>query len=110
MLYCERCHTVYDDACPMCHKHDGRPVQPDDLCYFTEQGDLWSSVLEDVFRQAGVPCVRRLSVGVAPYVGANLARYRFYAPYERLEDAMQLCAEMLEPVEDTDADDTEPVS
>lgn len=111
MLYCEHCHTVYDDACPLCQKRDGREPLPEDAVFVTEQSDLWSGVLLDVFQQANVPLMRRQAVGVAAYVGANLARYRLYTLFSRYEEALALCTEVLEPADDLAAEDGEaPVS
>lgn len=107
MRYCDRCHTLYDDVCPLCQKHDGREPVAADPVFITEQNDLWSGVLLDVFQQAGVPLMRRQAVGVAAYVGSNLARYRLYTLYSRYEEAVQLCAEVLEPTDDLADEDGE---
>ena len=107
MLYCDRCHTLYDDCCPLCQRHDGRVPMDDDAVFVTEQNNLWSGVLLDVFQQANVPLLRRQAVGVAACVGANLSRYRLYTLFSHYEEAMALCAEVLEPAEDLAAEDGE---
>lgn len=100
-MYCPHCHQLIKNRqCPTCHKHDGREVQEDDLCFFTEQGSVWAAILDDVLMQEKVPAVRRVASGVAPLVGSAMTRWRFYAPYARLEDAKRVLQELTEPVED----------
>lgn len=41
--------------------------------------------------------MRKQAVGVAPYVGVNLARYRFYVPYHRLEEARDVALAVSDP-------------
>ncbi len=107
MLYCERCSALFEEnsVCPLCHRQQGREPKDDDLCYLTDQGSVWSDVVADVLRQRGVPAMRKLSVGVAPFVGSNLARYRFYVPYPRVEEARSVLRELLTPAQEERAED-----
>lgn len=127
MLYCEDCSVLYDEntgrragvltgktvnyrgnaPCPFCHRHFGRAPKADDLCFLTEQPSLWSDVLADMLRDAGVPAMRKQSVGVAPLIGSNLARYRFYTPYARFADAQQVLDDLLAEDEDEGSEDQE---
>ncbi len=98
-MYCERCQTLYEDRCPFCKQTGGREAKPDDLCFLIEQDSLWTSILSDVLRQAGIPFTTRQSVGVVAYVGDNLARYRFYTPHAYYPRACKLTKNLLHPNE-----------
>ena len=67
MLYCVSCHAVFSTgtSCPLCHKRNIRQVQDSDLCFFTEQTSVMSSVVEDILKQNGLRFVTRPVYGAA---------------------------------------------
>ena len=89
--YCNRCKTVYDDACPRCGDTDGREATAGDECFLTEKDTIWSEALSDMLRQNGIPfwTVNTIGSAMAMYLPRN-ERIRFFVPYEYLDSAREI--------------------
>ncbi len=94
MLYCVSCHAVFSTgtSCPLCHKRYIRQVQDSDLCFFTEQTSVMSSVVEDILKQNGLRFVTRPVYGAAisAVTGTVLESIRFYTPAKYYATACEL--------------------
>ena len=59
-MYCEKCRIVFDAArCPRCGNRHVREAEAEDLCLLTEKEVLWSEMVEDAMRDAGIPCLAK---------------------------------------------------
>ena len=57
-MYCEKCQMLFDGGgkCPVCEKEKYvREPREDDLCFLVEEESMWADMIDDVFRQIGVP-------------------------------------------------------
>ena len=111
-MYCEKCSLLSEgDRCPACGSRKVRPPKDDDYCYLTEKDAMWSGMLEDIFRQEGIPCMTRpvLGAGFAMKVGPLSEKSRFYIPFSHLQKARELAEALMDaPVQQAASeDDTE---
>lgn len=91
--YCDRCSLSFQgERCPVCGKKNARAVQPDDLCFLTEQALVWGGMLADVLTQAGIPFLQKnvLGAGVTLRAGSMNERTRFYVFFRHLSEAADL--------------------
>ncbi len=98
-LYCPHCRRLFDgDLCPDCKSRRAAPrtVQQGDLCFATEQAQIWSEMLADVFQQNGIAFEKegRLGPAISTIIGFSQESYRFYVPFEQLETALELIEEL----------------
>ena len=96
-MYCEKCRMLFSDThCPGCGSRVGRAPEANDLCFLTEQDQVWSGMLEDVLKQNGIPVFTRSSMGagMALKAGGMFEQIRFYVPFSRFEEAEQLVKEL----------------
>ncbi len=91
MLYCEKCALLCEHSCPNCGPKKARRLRApraDDPVLLCEKQQLWSAMVEDALKDAGIPFLRRNMLGAAltVYVGSGgeVCRYFVnYADYER---------------------------
>ena len=98
-LYCPHCRRLFDgERCPDCKSKRTAPraVQTGDLCFVTEQAQIWSEMLADVFTQNGIAFERdgRLGPAISTIIGFTQESYRFFVPYEQLDRALELVDEL----------------
>ena len=90
MLYCARCMRLCEGPlCPVCRKSDLRQPEAKDVCFLTERGQIWGSILEDNLNDCRIPFLKKevLGAGLAIKVGPMLDRSRFYVRYPQLDSA-----------------------
>jgi len=107
-MYCEKCKRVIGtDRCPFCKKGKVRELQPDDICFLTEQDYVSSGMLEDVLRQNDIRFLKKdvMGAGMAIKVGPMLERSRFYVPAEQWEDAVSITDQLFAPSPDVSVDE-----
>lgn len=97
--YCPHCRRLFDGPkCPDCKSRRTPPRDPEngDLCFLTEQAQIWSEPLRDVLSQNGIPCEMegRLGSGISTLVGYSQESYRFFVPYECLPTACDLVEQL----------------
>ena len=108
-MYCEKCKRVIEaNPCPFCKSRKVRELEPDDICFLTEQDYVSTGVLEDVLRQNNIRFLKKdvMGAGMAIQVGPMLERSRFYVPLEQLEDAKSIVDQLFAASSDTSADET----
>jgi len=96
-LYCAKCQKIIATRnCPDCGSRWVREIMAEDICYLTEKEQIWGEMLEDVFRQNGIPYIvrRTLGAGLSMSVGAMLECYRFYVPFGALDQALAIVGEL----------------
>lgn len=101
-MYCERCLTLFDGpatACPSCGGKKLREAQNGDFCYLTEKNALWGPVLADVLRQNGIRFRQRsmLGAGLTSTIGVSMEQFKFYVPYEQIEEAREVLDSLFAP-------------
>ena len=108
--YCEKCCvTTEEDRCPNCGRKKMRETRPDDLCFLTEQEQIWSDMLADVLKQQGIPFIQKsvLGAGLAIITGPVHERVRYYVPYSRLQEAVGVVEGLFErPEEEEDGEES----
>ena len=95
--YCPNCHVlVRASRCPYCDRKWLEPPLPEDYCLLGEKDAVWAGVLEDCFRQNGIPCLTRnvLGAGLTTKMGNLFERTRFYVPYAHFRKAQELEEEL----------------
>ena len=105
-LYCELCCLPFEGRrCPVCGRKAVRGVEPEDLCFLTEQEQIWAGMLADVLQKEGIPCLRKsvLGAGLALKGGVMMERERFYVYFRQLDAAREI-VEGLFAVPDEEAD------
>ncbi len=97
MLYCARCMRLCEGpVCPVCRKSDLREPEAKDVCFLTERGQIWGSILEDNLNDCRIPFLKkgRMGAGLAMSTGNRFETFRFFVPYERYEEASALAEEL----------------
>ena len=105
MRYCKKCCLPFDaDRCPKCGKKSIRDVEPDDLCFLTEQEQIWSGMLADVLTQEKIPFLQKnvLGAGITMRIGPMLERVRFYVFYRQLAKASDIVEGLFSTNEESD--------
>jgi len=107
-MYCERCKILTDNTVCSCGAKNLREPNKNDAVYLTTKDQIFSSMLEDVLGQHGIPCLKQAKLGAA-FVrtvgfGTRFEEYRFFVPFEMFDRANELLEELF-----TDADNVEPV-
>lgn len=71
-------------------------VQPEKMCYLTEQSPIWAGMLADVLRQHGIPFVQEssLGAGLAIKTGGLTESIRYFVPTAYLAAAQSLVEEL----------------
>ncbi|MBQ6569133.1 MAG: hypothetical protein IJL87_02630 [Clostridia bacterium] len=108
--YCDICCLAFEEnRCPVCGRKSARSVQPDDMCFLTEQEALWSGMLADVLAQNDIPFVQKnvLGAGVSLTIGSMLERVRFYVFYKHLPKAEEIVEELFSPSDEEDDDENQ---
>ena len=95
MLYCEKCRSAVEEGnavCPACRGKKLRPVREDDPCFLVEKDQIWSEVVEDFLKSAGIPFLTkgRMGAGLAINVGPMFEKFRYYVNYADLDRAKEL--------------------
>ena len=107
--YCPSCHVlVRGHRCPLCDRKWLEPPLPEDYCYLGEKDAVWAGVLEDCFRQNGIPYLTQntLGAGLTSKMGNLFERIKFYVRYAAFRRAQELEEELFRaPVEDSEEDD-----
>ncbi|MBQ2957733.1 MAG: DUF2007 domain-containing protein [Clostridia bacterium] len=96
-MYCAKCQRIIPiRSCPECGSLRVREAAADDVCYLTEQIQIWAEMLEDVLRQNGIPFMvrRTLGAGLSMSVGAMLECHRIFVPFAELDRALSIVAEL----------------
>lgn len=96
-MYCEACCIPFEgDACPACGSRRVRQPAADDLCFLTEQSQIWSDMLADVLRQHGIAFLMkgRRGAGLALKTGPMFEMNRFYVHYGRRGEALDLVRQL----------------
>lgn len=91
--YCPNCHVLVQAyQCPLCDRKWLDLPQPEDYCFLGEKDVVWAGVLEDCFRQNGIPCLTRnvLGAGLTTKMGNLFERTKFYVPYAHFRKAQEL--------------------
>ena len=94
-MYCEKCQVLFEEGnvCPICEKsRNVREPQEDDLCFLTEEENMWADMIEDVLKQNDVSFTwRQAREGwLGPIFGQKFDRHRFYVSYCDYEKAKGL--------------------
>ncbi len=71
-------------------------VQPEKMCYLTEQSPIWAGMLADVLQQNGIPFFKEssLGAGLAIKTGGLSESIRFFVPASRIDGARELVEEL----------------
>ena len=71
-------------------------VQPEKMCYLTEQSPIWAGMLADVLQQNGIPFFKEssLGAGLAIKIGGLSESIRFFVPASRIDGARELVEEL----------------
>ena len=96
-LYCENCCIGFDEQkrCPLCGTKRIREVQPDDMVFLTEKEQIWSSMLEDVLTQNGIPCFcKNVNGAVMTLKGMMNERVLFFVHYSDAARAADIVDEL----------------
>lgn len=96
-MYCEKCCRIIEETrCPYCRSRKIREPESKDICFLTEQDYISSGILEDLLKQNSIPVLKKdvMGAGMAMKVGPMLDRSRFYVPFDHLEAAKDLLAEV----------------
>ena len=112
-MYCENCSRITEEAvCPACGNRKLRSPGLTDPCFLTEQDFIFSGILEDVLKQKEIPFLKKsvLGAGVAIKVGPMLDRNRFFVPFGKLQEAIEVVDELLPPSPEADENPDEPES
>ena len=86
-------------------------VQPEKMCYLTEQSPIWAGMLADVLHQHGIPFIQEssLGAGLALKTGSLSETIRFFVPASRLAAAEALTEELFaKGLEDRSGENTSP--
>ena len=95
MLYCEKCRAAVGEeekTCPVCGGKKLRPIREDDPCFLIEKDQIWSEVVEDSLRGAGIPFLMkgRMGAGLAINVGPMFEKNRYYVNFSDLDRAKEI--------------------
>lgn len=96
-MYCEKCrHLIEGERCPNCRRSRVRHVEPEDPCFLVEKGAPWDGMLEDVFKQNGIPFLTdgRMGAGLAVRAGTMLESRRFYVRWDDYARANEIVDEL----------------
>ena len=96
-MYCEKCQKIIGSrSCADCGSYWVREATGEDVCYLTEQEQIWGEMLEEVLRQNGIPYLirRTLGAGLSMSVGAMLECHRIYVPFAELDRALAIVDEL----------------
>ncbi len=99
------CFTPFEgDVCPVCGSARVREIREDDECLVLEGDAVQTGILEDVLKQEQIPCFRQSQTGaaMAMFTGRQLERFNVLVPYSRYEEAKEIAAGLLAPVEPTE--------
>ena len=91
--YCPNCHVlVRASRCPYCDRKWLEPPLPEDYCLLGEKNAVWAGVLEDCFRQNGIPYLTQntLGAGLTGKMGTMFETTKFYVRYGYLQKAREL--------------------
>ena len=71
-------------------------VQPEKMCYLTEQSPIWAGMLADVLQQNGIPFFKEssLGAGLAIKTGGLSESIRVFVPASRIDGARELVEEL----------------
>ena len=71
-------------------------VQPEKMCYLTEQSPIWAGMLADVLQQNNIPFFKEssLGAGLAIKTGGLSESIRFFVPASRIDGARELVEEL----------------
>ena len=95
--YCPNCHIlIRAHRCPICDRKWLEPPLPEDYCLLGEKDALWAGVLEDCFRQNGIPYLTQntLGAGLTSKMGNLFERIKFYVRYDSFRKAQELEEEL----------------
>ena len=98
MLYCELCMTLNKAApCQNCGRKKLITLKNSDPVLLLERDAIWSGGIEDILKDADIPCMKRGVHGVAlsTILGAGTETYGFYVPYADYDRAKSLMADFL---------------
>jgi len=104
-MYCSKCQRIIATrTCSDCGSYWVREATGEDVCYLTDQQQIWAEMLEEVLRQNGIPFLirRTLGAGLAMSAGAMLECHRIYVPFAELDRALAIVDELF-PGEEGDA-------
>lgn len=95
--YCPNCHIlIRAHRCPICDRKWLEPPLPEDYCLLGEKDAVWAGVLEDCFRQNGIPYLTQntLGAGLTSKMGNLFERIKFYVRYDSFRKAQELEEEL----------------
>ena len=98
MYYCENCHLVCEGpVCPYCGSTLQRAPKAEDYCYLTTIGSPWGEVMQELLKDAQIPCLARpaRSVLYSVYFGQTHGELELFVPWEDLEQAASLQKSLL---------------
>ena len=98
MLYCETCMMlIAQDKCPACKKNKVREPKENDPVYLLTKHAVWASVVEDILRENGIPCLKRSEQTIVPTIimGEVATTYRIFVPYGAYGASQELLADFL---------------
>ena len=90
VVYCEKCKALSEDnCCAFCGSGRVRLPRWGDFCVLTERGYMWTSLLEELLKDEGIPAVSQkvLDHGFGLWLHD---RHRVCVPYESYEQAKEL--------------------
>ena len=108
--YCNGCKTVFEDLrCPYCGKKKVTEAQPEDVCFLTEQGQIWSSALRDALDDNSIPYTTKnvLGAGMAMKIGMMNEKVIFFVYYKDLDAASDIVKALFSNDNDEDIVSTE---
>ena len=92
MLLCGKCKAAAENGrCPLCGKtRTVRESRPDDMVYLTSCQFLWSRILEDALKEAGITFFRHGSLrsGLTVSIGDLAEVFRYYVNCPDYEKAL----------------------
>lgn len=93
-MYCEKCKLYFEgeNKCPDCGSKKVREVKNDDVCFVIEINMILAGLLEEVYKQNGIPYMikGRLGAALTLTLGSGIETTSFYVPYSCLEKAKEL--------------------
>lgn len=98
MYYCGNCHLVCEgQVCPYCGSTPLRAPKDGDYCYLTTMVSPWGEAMQELLKDAQIPCLARpaRSVLYSVYFGQTHGELELFVPWEDLEQAAALQKSLL---------------
>lgn len=97
MKYCPNCMTLpEEDKCPDCKTRELREPTGSDPVLLIEKGYVWAGMVEEILSDNGIPLLKKgvRGAGLSVSLGEVGETFRFFVPYETLEQARELMVQL----------------